>query len=61
MNNPEIQATLSTLEKTKWTNKNGQSRDTGNIGHVRENQMDNPETQATLGTRNRTKTNKAKN
>jgi hypothetical protein len=35
--------------------------DTGNIGHVRENQMDNPETQATLGTRNRTKTNKAKN
>ena len=41
MDNPETQATLGTLEKTKWTNNNEQSRDTGNIGHVRENQMDN--------------------
>ena len=26
MDNPETQATLGMLEKTKWTNKNGQSR-----------------------------------
>jgi hypothetical protein len=40
MDNPETQATLGMLEKTKWTINNEQSRDTGNIEHVRENQMD---------------------
>jgi hypothetical protein len=55
MDNPEALATLSTqvtgqrLEKTKGTIKNGQPRDTGNIGYtshrtkVRENQKDNQE------------------
>ena len=39
MNNPETLETLDTqdrgrrqLEKTEWAIKNGQSRDTGNIG-----------------------------
>ena len=53
MDNPETQATLGTqitgqrLEKTKETIKNGQPRDTGNIGYIRhrtkgrENQRDN--------------------
>jgi hypothetical protein len=36
---------ILTLEKTEWAIKNGQSRDSGNIGY----------------TRHRTKTNKAKN
>ena len=41
MDNPEALATLSTqvtgqrLEKTKGTIKNGQPRDTGNIGYTR--------------------------
>jgi hypothetical protein len=41
MDNPETLATLGTqdtgqrLEKTKGAIKNGQSRDTGNIGHTR--------------------------
>ena len=55
MDNPEILATLGTqvtgqrLEKTKGTIKNGQPRDTGNIGYIRhrtkgrENQRDNQE------------------
>ena len=55
MDNPETLATLCTqvtgqrLEKTKGTIKNGQPRDTGNIGYtrhgtkVRENQRDNEE------------------
>ena len=55
MDNPEKLATLGTqdtrqrLEKTKGTIKNGQSRETGNIGYtryrtkVRENQRDNQE------------------
>ena len=56
MDNPEKLSTLSTqdtgqrLEKTKGTIKNGQSRETGNIGYttryrtkVRENQRDNQE------------------
>ena len=55
MDNPEILATLGTqvtgqrLEKTKGTIKNGQPRDTGNIGYTRhrtkgrENQRDNQE------------------
>ena len=55
MDNPEKLATLGTqdtrqrLEKTKGTIKNGQSRETGNIGYtryktkVRENQKDNQE------------------
>ena len=55
MDNPETLATLGTqdtgqrLEKTKGTIKNGQSRETGNIGYtryrtkVRENQRDNQE------------------
>ena len=40
MDNPEILATLGTqvtgqrLEKTKGTIKNGQPRDTGNIGYI---------------------------
>ena len=42
MDNPETLATLDTqdtgqrLEKTKGANKNGQSRDTSNIGHTRQ-------------------------
>jgi len=55
MDNPEKLATLGTqdtgqrLEKTKGAIKNGQSRETGNIGYtrhrikVRENQRDNQE------------------
>jgi hypothetical protein len=55
MDNPEKLATLGTqdtgqrLEKTKGTIKNGQSRETVNIGYtryrtkVRENQRDNQE------------------
>ena len=55
MDNPETLATLGTqdtgqrVEKTKETIKNGQPRDTGNIGYtshrtkVRENQRDNQE------------------
>jgi hypothetical protein len=55
MDNPETLATLGTqdtgqrLEKTKGTIKNGQLRDTGNIGYIRnrtkgrENQRDNQE------------------
>ena len=55
MDNLEKLATLGTqdtrqrLEKTKGTIKNGQSRETGNIGYiryrtkVRENQRDNQE------------------
>jgi hypothetical protein len=55
MDNPETLATLGTedtgqrVEKTKGTMKNGQPRDTGNIGYirhrtkVRENQRDNQE------------------
>jgi len=41
MDNPGTLETLGTqdtglrLEKTKWAIKNGQSRDTGNIGHIR--------------------------
>ena len=41
MDNPETLATLGTqdtgqrVEKTKGTIKNGQPRDTGNIGHIR--------------------------
>ena len=50
------------LEKTEGAIKNGQSRETGNIGHTRhrtnkyqrkpkgQSRMDNPETLATLGT-----------
>ena len=50
------------LEKTEGPTKNGQSRDTDNIGHTRhrtnkrqrkpkgQQRMDNPETLATLGT-----------
>ena len=55
MDNPEILATLGTqvtgqrLETTKGTIKNGQPRDTGNIGYTRQrtkgrvNQKDNQE------------------
>jgi hypothetical protein len=55
MDNPETLATLGTqdigqrLEKTKGTIKNGQPRDTGNIGYIRhrtkgrKNQRDNQE------------------
>ena len=55
MDNPDTLTTLCTqdtgqrLEKTKGTIKNGQPRDTGNIGHIRhrtngrENQRDNQE------------------
>ena len=55
MDNTETMATLGTqdigqrLEKTKGTIKNGQPRDTGNIGYIRhrtkgrENQRDNQE------------------
>ena len=59
MDNPEILTTLGTqgmgrrLQKTEGTIKNGQSRDTGNIGYTRhgtkvteygrDTQEDNPE------------------
>ena len=69
MDNPETQVTLGTRHRRgnqKWTFyrhgytegviKNGQSRDTGNIGHYTQkgqSGMDNPKTQATLGTRHK--------
>ena len=74
MDSPETQATLGTRHRTpqEWTvqrhrqhwvqdtghPKNGQSRDTGNIGYKTQDtpRMDSPETQATLGTRHRTQT-----
>jgi hypothetical protein len=40
---------IESLKKTKG-NKNGQSRDTGNIGHTRNTTKTNPETLVTLGT-----------
>jgi hypothetical protein len=57
MDNPETQATLGTQDTGQtiqrhwqhWAHKNGQSKDTGNIGHtrhrtkVRENQRSNQE------------------
>jgi hypothetical protein len=41
-----------TLENTEETNKNGQFRNTGNIGYTQHKRMDNPETLATLGKHN---------
>ena len=69
MDNSETQAILGTRHRTKTNKtKNGQTRDTGNIGQTTgtgrrqiKQRMDNPETQAILGTRHRTKTNETKN
>jgi hypothetical protein len=42
---------IKTLEKPEGAIKNGQSRDTGNIGHTRQRtKTNNPETLVTLGT-----------
>jgi hypothetical protein len=62
MDNPETQAIFGTYGTEEWTiqkhwqhwvhttQKNGQSRNTGNIGYTRHRRMDNPKTLATLGT-----------
>ena len=62
MDNPESLATLGTHGTEEWTiqkhwqdwvsttQKNGQSRNTGNIRYTQHRRMDTPETLATLGT-----------
>ena len=67
MDNPETRATSDTRHNQEWTFqkheqhrtqdtiKNGQSRNTSNIGYKTQSRMDNPETRATSDTRHRKK------